>query len=254
MSFVVGSQRRCRRTRSAAYQLTVAVVLIAFGTLLFLDNIGVLPIQRIYEYWPVILIAFGGAKLIYRPTLIGALWSLFLIATGSLFLLVNLDILHIRHDNTWPLSLLFITFGFLALIKTLDRRSVTLRQAQLPNINVAANPDVLNESVTLGSIERRVESNNFQGGELHSVLGSMEIDLRRAQFPPGARSATLIVDCVLSSAEIRIPDTWRVSVQAQSMLGNVDNRTIAPRADNGNELPTLIIAGNCVLGSVELEN
>ena len=258
MSFVVDTRRRCRRTRPAAYQLTVAVVLIAFGALLFLDNIGVLHIQRIYEYWPVVVIAFGGAKLIYRPSLTGAVWSLFLIGVGSLFLLVNLDIFRIRHDSTWPLSLLFITFGFLALVKTLDRRSLTLRHAEVPNSSldsgVAVNADVLNESVTLGGIERRVESIKFQGGELHSVLGSIEVDLSRAQLPPGWPSITLFIECVLANMEIRIPDIWRVSVQAHTVLGNIENKTIAPRMNPGDEPPTLIITGSCVLGNVELRN
>ncbi len=254
MPFFVDSPRRCRRNISPVHQLTLAVVLIAFGTALFLDNIGVLHIQRLYDYWPVILIVFGSIRFIGRPTAVGALWGLFLIGIGSLLLLVNLNILQIHHNGTWPLSLVFIAVGFLALTKVFDRNSMPSREPQTPNITGPPNADILNESVTAGSVERRIESVNFQGGELQNVLGSMEIDLRRAQLPAGSASVTLFLNCVLSSTEIRIPDTWRVSVQAHSVLANLENRTIPPRAENGREPPALIITGNCVLSSVELDN
>jgi hypothetical protein len=252
---VDSTPRKFRRNRSAGHQLTVALILIALGAVLFLDNVGVLPVHRISEYWPVILIAFGVSKLFYCRRAVSALWSLFFVIMGSLLLLVNLDVIHIRHDDsTWPLSLLCITFGFLALIKTIDRRRVTRSPGFLPPLNQNVSPDVLNESIVLTGINRRVESNNFRGGELQAVLGSIELDLRRAQFPPGVQSATLSIECVLASVEIRLPDTWRVVVQAHTVLANVEDKTIPPRADGNENVPSLIIAGTPVLSSVELEN
>jgi predicted membrane protein len=247
-------RKRNRRVRSAAYQLTVAVALIAFGILLFLDNVGFLPVERLYEYWPVIPIALGVSRLIYRPSVVSALWSVFLICVGSVFLLINLHVLHIRNDGTGPLALLFITFGFLALIKTIDKRTIAARQRQFPGFVHWTSTDILNESTVMGSVKRRVESTNFLGGEIHTVLGNIEIDLRAAQLPTGARSATIEVECILGATTIRVPESWKVGVQAQGIMGNVEDKTIPPRADKAESAPVLIVTGSCVMGQVELEN
>lgn len=247
-------ERGCKRNRSAASQVAVAFLLIAFGVLLFLDNIGILRIQNIYDYWPVILIAAGFFKLTCRRSVSSLLWAFYLICGGTLFLLVNLDVIRIRDHETWPLSLVLIAVGFAALIKTLDRRAFVLRQRQPTGFVPWGGTDVLNESVVLGSLKRRVESTNFMGGEMHCVLGSIELDLRAAQLAPGAKSATIEVECVLGSIEIRVPESWRVSVQAQGVLGNVEDKTIAPRMGRGEEAPALVITGSSVMGNVELEN
>ncbi len=249
-----GRQRRYGRAHSPALQLTAALILIAFGALLFLDNVGVLHIQRLYAYWPSIFIVLGVAKLIQRRTAVSVLWSFFLIGAGSIFLLINLDILHIHNDGTWPLALLFLALGFSALIKTVDRRSIAARQQTLPVFDQSGTPGILNESVVLGSLKRRVESANFFGGEMHCVMGSIELDLHGAQLAPGATSATVEVECVLGSIKVRVPEMWRVSVQAQSVLGNVEDRTLGPRVDKSQDAPTLIFTGSSVMSSLELEN
>ncbi|HZS53563.1 MAG TPA: DUF5668 domain-containing protein [Bryobacteraceae bacterium] len=247
--------RRGRSGRSTAYQVTVALILIAFGTILFLDNVGVLPLRWVYQYWPAIFIALGLAKLVYKPSAVSVLWSFFLIIAGSVFLLVNLDIVHIRNDGTWPLALVFICIGFLALVRTVDQRPLGWRRRRrVAGFVPWSGTDAMNENVVLGSLKRRVESTNFMGGEIHAVLGSIELDLRAAQLPPGAKSATVEVECVMASVEIRVPETWRVSVQAEGVLGNIEDRTIPPRPDPGLDPPTLVIRGSSVMGTVELEN
>jgi len=252
-SFLSGRKRN-RRIRSAGYQFTLALALIAFGILLFLDNVGVLPIAMLYDFWPVIPIAIGVSRLIYKRTITSALWSAFLICVGAGFLLINLHVLHVRNDGTAPLALLFITFGFAALIKTLDRGAIALRQRHNAGFVHWASTDIVNESVVMSSLKRRVESANFMGGELHNVMGNIDFDLRPAQLSPGARSATLEVECIMGATKIRVPESWRVSIQAEGIMGNVEDKTIPPRLDKREEAPTLIITGSSVMGTVEVEN
>ena len=269
--------RRHNRVHSPGYQFAVAIALIAFGALLFLDNVGLLPIARLYAWWPLIPIALGVSKLMSRPTIVGALWAAFFIAVGSVILMVNLNLLHIRGDGNATLSLLFITFGFAALIKTVDKRSMTAKQAQsqtssfLPPGSTdapfgstevpfgnSAPPfgvtDVITESVVLSSVKRRIESTNFRGGTIHNVLGSACIDLRAAQMPFGIRSATIEVDCVMGEVKIRIPDTWRVRLDAQAMAANVEDKTVHPATLKPEDAPTLILTGHMVMSNVELKN
>lgn len=251
--FANGRQRN-RRLRSSGYQFTLAIALIVFGMLLFLDNVGLLPMSVISDFWPVIPIAIGISRLFYNRTINGLLWAAFLICMGALLLLVTLHVVHIRNNGTAPLALLFILFGFAALIKTAERGVPGRRQWQNPGFVNWASTDIVNESVVMSSLKRRVETTNFMGGELHNVMGNIEFDLRTAQMAPGARSATIEVECIMGGTKIRVPETWRVSIQAEGIMGNVEDKTIPPRPDQRDHAPTLIITGSAVMGTVEVEN
>lgn len=250
--FRKGGLRRCG---SLGSRLFFAVFLIIAGILLFLDNIGLLPVRNVWNYWPLLLIAFGAAKLSFSSSLIQRVLAFLLMGWGSLFLLMNLGVVHIRvHDQSWPLSLLLITFGILALVKTLESGAAGKPHIGLPSAPVEGSEDVLNEHVVLGSINRRLDSPNFQGGRIESVFGSVEIDLRRALIASKEKSAVIAVNCVFGSVQVRLPDTWRVSLQAVGVLGNVEDKTIPPRTVAGVETPVLIITGQSVFGSVEIDN
>jgi predicted membrane protein len=253
--FGFGNRRkRNRLTRSAGAQLAIAVALIAFGILLFLDNVGILALERLYDYWPAIPILLGVARLTYRPTVFSALWACFFIIVGTGFLLVNLDVLRIRNGAAWPIALLCITAGFAALVKTVDKRAIAERRRQSPGFIPWSSTDILNETVVMGSLKRRVESANFQGGELHNLMGNLELDLRSAQLPPGAKSVTIEVECVLGVTNIRVPESWKVCIRAQGVLGNVEDKTLPTRDEKGDSAPTLVIAGSSIMGNVELQN
>jgi hypothetical protein len=73
-------------------------------------------------------------------------------------------------------------------------------------------------------------------------------------LPPGAKSATIEMECVMASIKIRVPESWRVNVLAQGVLGNIEDKTIPPRPDRTQDAPTLVLTGSSVMSSVELEN
>ncbi len=51
--------------RSGLGVTTLALVLIAAGVLLLLDNLGILWIDHVWDLWPLSLIAVGVAELIH---------------------------------------------------------------------------------------------------------------------------------------------------------------------------------------------
>lgn len=247
-------RRRLRRQcRPAAPRLFWAILLIAAGTLLFLTNLGLLPEFNIWAFWPAIFVVAGLAKLTTDRRRSGQVFSLFLIAAGTLFILVNLGILHIRtHDDSWPLSLVLMAAGVVALIKVLERG-----EYRRPNIGSSqfstANADTLNEQIIFGSLKRKIESGNFQGGKLDSIFGSIDLNFRQAQISSPERSATVEVNAVFGSIELRVPETWRVVAQATAVFGSVEDKTIANKVP-GFEGPTLFVTGFAVFGSVEIKD
>ncbi len=249
-------QRLMVRKRSNAARIVVSVILIGAGVLLFLSNLGILPIRNVWMLWPALPIGIGVAHMVTGKNSGSRVWGIFLILFGSLFLLLNLGWIHIRsHDGSWPLSLLLIGAGCAALFNVIGPS----RSARVTSRAFAAGPsrplsfeNTVNDFVLFGGLKRKLETYNFQGGDLTAIFGNIEVDLRPALITPAARSAVLNVTAVFGAAKIRVPQSWRVSVSGAGILGNFEDKTIPP--NTGPDAPTLIITGLSLFSSVEIED
>lgn len=256
--------RRDGSGRSPGSSLIVAVLLITAGALLFLDNIGLLRVN-VWDYWPVILIVVGVSKLARGRYTREHLWGVFLVVLGALFLLATLDIVRVHSwDSGWPISLLLIAVGFMALIKTVENNQVSRRRTGFPQQPIAggANPlgahplggNTLNEHAVFGSVQRRFDNAVFEGGQLQSVFGSVEVDLRGARNDSTKSPVTVHVECVFGSVKIRMPQTWRVEVRVEGVFGSFEDKTIPATTPPGFQSVLLILSGSYIFGSVEVDN
>ncbi len=246
-------RRRRHYERSPGSSLILAIILIAAGALLFLDNIGILRVN-IWDYWPVILIAVGVGKLTTCRYASSQLLGVFLIVFGALFLLVSLHIVAIHSwDGAWPISLLLIAFGFVALIKSVESTS-----AARPRIGYPPQPSAgrgsLSDHAIFGSVVRRFDNEVFEGANLQSVFGSVEVDLRGARNEAAKGPVTIRVECVFGSIKIRVPQTWRLDVRVDGVFGSLEDKTIPVTATQGFEPVVLVLTGSYVFGSVEVDN
>lgn len=241
--------------QSPASRLILAVALIVAGVFLFLDNLGVLRLRNIWAYSPLLLVAWGVSVFSGARSITKRYWGVVLIVFGGLGLLLNLGLLRLHtRDDSWLLALLLIALGFLALIRTIEGSTVPRPPVGFPTQTETRFDNVLNEHTVAGSIKRWVETPNFQGGKIECVFGSVELDLRRSQIAAGEKPATIDVNCVFGSTKLRIPETWMVNVQAAGIFGSVEDKTIPPRGVSGLTPALLIINGQSVFGSVEVEN
>jgi len=249
-------QRLLVRRRSNAARIVVSVILIGAGVLLFLSNLGILPVRHVWILWPALPIGIGVAHMVNARNSGSRVWGLFLILFGSLFLFLNLGWIHIRsHDGSWPFSLLLIGAGCAALFNAIaPTRSagVTPRAFAGAPSRAASFENAVNDFVLFGGLKRKLETYNFQGGDLTTIFGNIEVDLRPALITPEDRSAVLNVTAVFGAAKIRVPQSWRVSVSGAGILGNFEDKTIPP--NTGPDAPTLIITGLSLFSSVEIED
>lgn len=252
--------RRVRRKQcqtTPATRLLIAILLIGAGSLMFLSNLGLLPAFNLWDFWPLIFVIGGVGKLTSDRSPSGRAIGGVLVGGGTLFLLMTLGILHVRaHDDSWPLSMLLLTAGAVALIKALEkypsRPSVGFPQTP-PPATATLSPDEVNEHLVLGSINRKINSGNFRGGKLEAILSNIELDLRRAQISSTERSATVVVNAVFGNIEMRVPETWRVINQAAGVFGTVEDKTLANKSP-GFDGPALYIVGAAVFGSIEIKD
>lgn len=244
-------RRRCGPPTGA--RVFFAIFLIAAGVLLFLNNIGLIPIRNIWDYWPLLIVGAGLGRLINCRDAAGRVFGLLLTCIGILTLLVTLDILQIHtHDQSWPLALLLIAFGIVLLVKVVQPTAMTRQSFGLPTPVAHDTVNALNDVAVLAGIKRKLETANFQGGSILTVFGGVEIDLRRSQITTPERTAALEIKAVFAGAKIRVPETWRVNIAGASVFGAYEDKTIPP--NTGPNSPTLVITGHSIFASVEIEN
>ncbi len=155
---------RRRRNRSQSSRLFFAAFLIIAGTLLFLGNLGLFPVRNIWDYWPLWLVVVGVGKLLSARHAAGQALGALLVVFGALFLTVTLGIFHINaRDDSWPLSLLLIAFGAIALIKTLEAG-----RGAKPAVGFSSQPPVssdnlIHDAAVFGSDQAENRNDEFSG-------------------------------------------------------------------------------------------
>jgi hypothetical protein len=263
-----------------------ALALIVAGTFLFLDNLGILPIEDIGAYWPLALVLYGGMTLWNCRSVRTIIWSGSLMLAGVLLVLGNLHILRITVGGLWPLLLIALgatmlfdpgrwaNFQLPTSASNRDRLKWKLERwqrrqerwqrktwlhggsnfAETASAPSQSREGQIDEVAVFFGAKRRVESQDFRGGELVAVFGSIEIDLSLCTIPASPlREAVLEASAVFGGIEILVPRTWRIVREGTGVFGAYEDKTF-PRLEPGVEPSTLIIRGGAVFGSVTIRN
>jgi hypothetical protein len=101
----------------------------------------------------------------------------------------------------------------------------------------------------LAGTDRRINSQEFKGGDVANILGGTKIDLLEAKLAPG--DWLLTVSTVLGGVELLVPRDWRIEIHPTSMLGGVDDHTRQNPQSGGSKL---IIKASALLGGIEIKN
>jgi hypothetical protein len=242
-----------RRHRPHRAGIVFAFLMIGAGVLLFLDNVGLFHFHDIWRYWPVALIILGVSKLFETRGAGGMVWAAMATLVGTAFLLGNLGIWQVQWNMIWPLGL--IAFGILKLVTSLERkRSLADPSCVQAGSGDASSDNTLQAWATFTGLKRRVDTQNFQGGELLAVFGGIEVDLRRAKIASTDKEVIIDINATFGGIDIKVPDTWLVIVKGQGIFGGYEDKTIPPRPQEGVTPPKLVITGFAVFGGISIEN
>ena len=98
-------------------------------------------------------------------------------------------------------------------------------------------------------VGRKINAQNFRGGEATALLGGVKIDLHDAAIT--AEEAVIDVFAFWGGIEIAVPDGWAVVNRVVAVLGGAEDRTRPPVSPTAKRL---VIRGICIMGGVEIKS
>lgn len=237
--------RRRMRRRDNYGGFVPGVVILAVGLIFLLNSFGYVRARYFLQFWPMILIFIGAAKVTRHDARI---WGAVLLLLGILLQLDQLGIGHFSWAQFWPL--LLIAAGLAALWSAIQARAI------FGNVPVDENYDprtTLDESTMFGGIQKRMNTREFRGGRLQAIFGGIEIDLRDAELAES--EAVLYANAVFGGIELRVPETWFVVARGQGLFGGYSDSTrYSAPVDSDKPKKSLIVVGTALFGGVEIRN
>ena len=220
----------------------LALFLITIGSLLILDNLDLVDIRQIYDYfWPAVLILFG-LSLLVRNRQVQVL-GLILLTIGVLTLLDELGYLRLTFDQImmyfWPGLLILLGLNLL-----ISKQS---RPARVRTENIRRNTSNQKEyNGFLNSVNEKVENTNFEQCSVNGVLSSVDLDFSGIVFEK--EQVTIEVNSVMAGVSLKLPKGIRVEMAGSPVLGEVNDRSEKNIITN----QSIKIHYTCILGSIEI--
>jgi predicted membrane protein len=110
----------------------------------------------------------------------------------------------------------------------------------------------MSEWAIFGGVRRRIESQDFQGGEAFAMFGGVEVDLRKAAI---TRDQIVIeANAIFGGIDLRLPETWNVIVRGAGIFGGYEDETFDSRVATDSKQPVVVINGFAVFGGVHIKN
>jgi predicted membrane protein len=221
-------------------RLILGVCLMVLGALWTVDNLDLMDADPILRWWAVVPVVIGLMKLTGVGMEKQPAFGLFLTIVGGLFILGEMDVVNVNLGIVWPLMFIFIGARIMM-------RAVRGQEGGESSSDAS---DFVRSFAVMGGITRRNESQAFRGGELTAVMGGVQLDLDDAK--PADGRAVIDVFAVWGGIEIRVPEDWRVEVEATPLMGGVEsNSRLAPGVE---PVGTLVVRGFVMMGGVEVKN
>jgi len=239
-----GHRRHHKSRNGARHGVVFAASLVTAGTLFLLDHLGQLGGYAAWQFWPLFLIYLGVSNLHPRHRVGSWIWGTGLIVGGGLGLAHTLGLADVRWDLIWPAGLVLAGVAVLFGVVAFRRR----RKAAASRAKVTGDAS---GAVLMGERQDRCDDQDFDGGELSAVMGTLDMDMSGARM--AGEHADLNVKVVMGEVKLRVPREWRVTLEGSPVLGEVKDRTRGGAAGTADQ-PQLTVHCDIVMGTVEISD
>jgi hypothetical protein len=228
------------RSPAAMGRLMVGVVLVLFGVLWTLDNLGLSLAGQLLHWWPVLLVVYGVIRLTGTGMPRSPLQGAFFAGVGMLLVIARIAHLPVGLGVFFPLLTIFAGVSFV-------RRALRGEEWMA---GTESSEENIQLTAVMGAAKSRNVGTAVRRGELCAVMGGIELDLREAQ--PASDRLAIEACAIMGGIEIVVPDTWRVESDIMPIVGGFEDRT----QRSGAEAPacTLVLSGIAAMGGVVVRN
>lgn len=251
-------RNRSHRERNTASQMLIGAGVILAGFLFLIDNLGWIDLDLRVHFWPFILMVFGASTLAQAPRRGSgaAVAGVLMISFGALSLLKGLGLIAISWKVLFPIGI--IALGLMMVFRASKRRSQPDNESTVASsfaddtslFGVSegeTSERVLELTAILGGFQRKVTTQDFRGGDLTSIMGGIDLDMRTASLNG---TAVLNVFALMGGISVKVPTDWTVELEGTPILGGFEEKTMEPK-DNSKRL---VIRGTVIMGGLEIRN
>lgn len=231
---------------SVEKRMLLGFLMLLAGVVLMLKYYNLVPwdLPHYVFSWKSLLLVLG---LVFMITEKNKSTGIVLFLLGSVFIAGEILNMHFWEVVKFAIPLVLIVVGLTILIR---KPVFTKREINIPegaNIN-----DFINEVNIFGGGEKKIKTQNFKGGQITSIFGGSEIDMRYAQMAPGVNAIDML--CIFGGTSIRIPEDWDVKVEVSAIFGGFsDERKFEKKDVMENPDKVLYIKGLVLFGGGELK-
>lgn len=163
------------------------IILITFGILMLLDNLGYADIGEVLgNFWPLILVAWGFSILRHRREASSAS-----------------EVVGAQPIGGEPPV----------------RETIVDTPPPQPAQGSGLSDELVHQSNVFGDITLRVLSHNFKGGSISTIFGDCYLDFSQGAIAAGDHELRL--HCVFGDARVILPRDAAVAIHSSSILGDV---------------------------------
>jgi predicted membrane protein len=230
--------------RNRAGSIWPGVILVIVGTVILLGHMGIISMDRVWRFWPVLIIAVGAVRFVDGCNRFS---SAMVMLVGTLFLLGNLGYLRFSWAELWPVVLIAAGLAMIGGRMNIPRLSTA-------SSGSGGGPNTLTATAMFGGVERRINMNKFTGGTISATFGGVELDFRGAEIE--GEQAVLYVDALFGGIEMVVPERWSVVYEGQSIFGGYSDETrpALPDVPGAPARKRLILRGQAVFGGITVKN
>lgn len=215
-------------------------LLILLGALFFFNSFDIIDysFSRIVFSWPFFFLVIGLFILINteKKTFGGILTGL-----GAIFIIPRI-FPQIHYDGTIVIALILIGLGIYIIFNKKKKDSQELN---------ALRKDTIDDVSIFGGGNKIINSTNFKGGNITSIFGGSEINLKTCKLAEGTNTIDIL--CIFGGTTIIVPNDWNVVMNVTSLLGGFSDKSIKDPNVVIDESKTLIIKGLVVFGGGEVK-
>lgn len=235
----------------------LGIILVVLGGLFLLDSMDLINfnIARVIFSFPAILIIVGIVLVLNTSRrLLGSI----LLILGMFFMIPRV-FPWVYYDShiVWPV--LLIVLGVYIILKKRTHRTHEgeYKQAQEGSTSHfksydQINSDRVDDVAIFGGGHKTIVSDNFKGGNITSIFGGSEIDLKDCKLAPGVNVIDFVA--VFGGSNIIVPSDWKIVIDVLPIFGGFSNKV---RRDPNSVIDTertLLIKGFVMFGGGEVKS